>query len=173
MLRHRNQAINPEKFMPRILATPVRRPMVASWPSVENRNGFFCAPRMAATMFFPTWVAWRIACCAVGGCGLPVLRLRIQAQSPTAHTPGKSGTSRFLSTTRRPFSFLQGKLLSTEAGVTPAVQINVAVFYGFSAAQFHSIAGKAEHASTGLNLDSPLAEFLLRIKAQVLAEFGF
>src|SRR5438477_6127419 len=27
-------------------------------------------------------------------------------------------------------------------------------------------------ASTGLNLDSPLAEFLLRIKAQVLAEFG-
>src|ERR1051326_316373 len=34
------------------------------------------------------------------------------------------------------------------------------------------IAGKAEHTSTGLNLDSPLAEFLLRIRAQILAEFG-
>ena len=41
-------------------------------------------------------------------------------------------------------------------------------FHGFSAAQFHSIAGKAEHASTGLNLDFPLAE----LKAQALAEFG-
>ena len=30
--------------------------------------------------------------------------------------------------TRRPFSFLQGKSVSTEAGVTPALQINVAVF---------------------------------------------
>ena len=43
--------MKPEKFTPRMLATPVRFPMGASSPIVVYRNGFFRSPRMVARIF--------------------------------------------------------------------------------------------------------------------------
>src|SRR5437762_11914236 len=66
MPRQRNQARNPEKFTPRIRATPVRRPIAASSPIVLKLNGFFGSPETLATMLCATTFPSRDACCAVG-----------------------------------------------------------------------------------------------------------
>src|SRR5512142_1127328 len=50
-VRQIHQAMKPENLNPRMLATPVRLPMVASCPRVENINGFFRFPRIDAVMF--------------------------------------------------------------------------------------------------------------------------
>jgi hypothetical protein len=49
--------MNPEKLIPRIFATPVRRPIAASWPMVENENGLRSRPEQSQydslPVFFP------------------------------------------------------------------------------------------------------------------------
>ena len=57
MARHINQAINPENRMPRISATPVRRPMVASRPRVLNLKGRGAWPFIPATMLLASTAA--------------------------------------------------------------------------------------------------------------------
>src|ERR1700746_4007454 len=47
MVRHNHHATNPEKLIPKMLATPVRLPMAANWPMVEKENGFMNPPRTA------------------------------------------------------------------------------------------------------------------------------
>src|SRR5271156_4977453 len=46
--RERQQARTPEKLMPKPLAPPLRRPIAASRPNVENRKDFFFPPRISA-----------------------------------------------------------------------------------------------------------------------------
>ena len=48
MVRHNHHATNPEKLIPKMLATPVRLPMAANWPMVEKENGFMTPPRTDA-----------------------------------------------------------------------------------------------------------------------------
>jgi hypothetical protein len=43
--------MNPEKLMPRILATPVRRPIEARRPGVLSWKGFKASLRTLATIF--------------------------------------------------------------------------------------------------------------------------
>jgi hypothetical protein len=50
------------KLIPRMFATPVLRPIDASRPKVENENGFFVRPRIAAVMFFATVLPCCNAC---------------------------------------------------------------------------------------------------------------
>src|SRR5204862_2804546 len=88
VVRHGHQAMKPENLKPRILATPVRRPMAANWPMVLKTKGVFASPLMAAAMFRPRILPWRNACCAVGGYGLPVFLSGTEAQSHRAQTPG-------------------------------------------------------------------------------------
>src|SRR6201997_5487928 len=52
MVRHNHHATNPEKLIPKMLATPVRLPMAANWPMVEKENGFMTPPRTDAIRFF-------------------------------------------------------------------------------------------------------------------------
>jgi hypothetical protein len=52
--------------MPRISATPARRPMAANRPRILNLNGCGDWPRIVATTFFANVAACRIACCVVG-----------------------------------------------------------------------------------------------------------
>jgi hypothetical protein len=66
-IRHSHQATKPENLIPNTLATPVRRPMVASCPNVVKTNGCGGRPRIAASMFFATTSPSRKPCCAVGG----------------------------------------------------------------------------------------------------------
>ena len=82
-----NHAINPEKFTPRIRATPVRRPIAASCPSVLNLNGFFGLPSTLAMMLCARTLPSRDACCAVGGQKSPVAGSGTSAQSPSAQRP--------------------------------------------------------------------------------------
>ena len=89
IVRHSHQAMKPENFKPRMLTTPVRRPIAASYPRVEKRKGLFFAPAMTAAMLSPRTRPWRRACCAVGGWN-PPLRSGTSAQSPRAHTPGSA-----------------------------------------------------------------------------------
>src|SRR5262249_47374388 len=125
MVRHKNHAMNPEKFTPRICATPVRRPIAARRPIVENTNGFWLPPRTAARTFLARGFPCRIACCAVGGEGRRVLGSGTTAQSPKAHTPGHPGTSMYSLTTSRPRSFLHGSDARIGLGEVPAVHTNV------------------------------------------------
>src|SRR5439155_439667 len=57
-------------------------------PRALNAKGLRTVPRIVAAMFAARHFASRIACWAVGGHGSPVFASRIQAQSPTAQTPG-------------------------------------------------------------------------------------
>src|ERR1044071_8524573 len=67
MVRHIHQAVKPEKLKPKMRATPVRRPIAASWPMVEKENGFSATPRTLAMMFCARVFPCRSACCAAGG----------------------------------------------------------------------------------------------------------
>src|SRR5919198_6562176 len=125
MPRQRNHARNPEKFTPRIRATPVRRPIAASAPSVLKLNGVFGAPQTLAIMFRATTFPSREACCAVGGQYLPVAGSGTSAQSPSAQTLSTPSTSRFEFTLIRPRSFGQGTRFKIGFGDIPAVQTNV------------------------------------------------
>src|SRR6266576_2688936 len=51
-VRQIHQARKPENLSPRMLATPVRFPMVASCPMVEKTKGFLGFPRIDAVMFW-------------------------------------------------------------------------------------------------------------------------
>ncbi len=101
-------------------------PIVANCASVVNVKGFMRLPRIVASMFFAAISPSRKPCCAVGGWLFPVLASGTAAQSPAAHTPGKSGTARNSFTARRPRSLRQGKAAIAGLGFTPAVQIRVA-----------------------------------------------
>src|SRR5437016_10515010 len=57
---------------------------------------------MAAHMLRARTRPCRNACCAVGGYGFPVLGSGIEAQSPTAQTPGQSSTSIYSLVANRP-----------------------------------------------------------------------
>ena len=116
---HSHQAIKPESRSPKISATPARCPIVASWPRVVKRKGAFCVPRMAATTFFEQRIASRNACCAVGGCDLPLLAFGIHAQSPTAQTPGRPGASSISFPTMRPFPSLRAGFVKPQAASHP------------------------------------------------------
>src|SRR5213592_4483104 len=83
-------------------------------------------PRIVASMFFAAINPSRKPCCAVGGWLFPVSASGTAAQSPAAHTPGKSGTARNSFTARRPRSLRQGKAAMAGLGFTSAVQIRVA-----------------------------------------------
>src|SRR5215475_3725213 len=69
----------------------------------------------------------RKACCAVGGYGFLVRGSGIEAQSPTAHTPGHSGISMYSFVRIRPRSFAQGTVSRIGCGAVPAVQTRVLV----------------------------------------------
>src|SRR4030095_6295345 len=122
MVRHSHQAIKPEKFTPMMRATPVRLPIEASAPIVLNSKRLPRPPLSAATIFSATIFPWRNACCAVGGQALPVAASGTAAQSPSAHTPGNSATSRNSFVTSRPHSLEQFNVDSSGFGETPAVQ---------------------------------------------------
>ena len=84
-VRHSHQAKKPEKLTPATRATPVRLPMAASCPIVRKVNGTAGFPLMHAAMFRAAVFASRIACCAVGGCGFPVLP--IGDERAISHSP--------------------------------------------------------------------------------------
>src|ERR1043166_4763148 len=110
IVRHSHQAKKPEKLNPKIRATPLRRPMEASSPMVLNEKGFSGRRYSDATIFCATTLPSRMACCAVGGCDFPGwLASGTNAQSPTAHTPGQSGTCKNSFTNTRSHSFSQGR----------------------------------------------------------------
>jgi len=117
--------MNPEKFIPRIRATPVRRPTLASNPSVRNLNGFGTFPRIVAMMFFARRDPSRDACCAVGGWQPPPRISGTSAQSPSAHTPGAFCTRISASTRIFPRSFGSSISSSKGCGAVPAVQTSV------------------------------------------------
>ena len=62
---------------------------------------------------------------------MPDFESRIAAQSPSAHTPGQLGISRFPSTISFPFSFGHGSAASKGFGALPAVQMSVFVVRAF------------------------------------------
>src|SRR6201998_2502260 len=84
---------------------------------------------ISATIFFATTAPSLIACCAVGGYGLPVFGSIINAQSPSANTPLYLGTSKYLSTTILPLllSCVHTRLETSDAGATPPDHIIVFV----------------------------------------------
>src|SRR6516165_5739456 len=125
MLRHNNQATNPEKLKPKMLATPERRPIAASWPMVANENFLLVPPRSVAPMLWATTRAWRSACCAVGGKNLPLRSSGMSAQSPSAQTLGQPGTASVESTQMRPRSRWHGSDASCGLADVPAVQITI------------------------------------------------
>src|SRR5713101_5088334 len=92
MVRHRNQASAPEICRPKISATAERLPSEPILPSPLKSKARRRPPRMVATMFPASTCAWRVACCAVGG-DEPPSGVGIEAQSPSAQTPGNPGTS--------------------------------------------------------------------------------
>src|SRR5437588_11233845 len=108
MVRHSNQATNPESLTPNTSATAERCPSAASFPKASNENACFGSCRSDAIRFFAKQAACRVACCAVGGHGCQVLWSTTHAQSPTAQTPRQSTTSRSLLTQICHFSFLHG-----------------------------------------------------------------
>jgi hypothetical protein len=61
-VRQIHQARKPENLSPRMLATPVRFPMVASCPMVEKTKGFLGFPQIDAVMFWASLFACRRAC---------------------------------------------------------------------------------------------------------------
>src|SRR5207249_11788643 len=96
-------------------------------PIVEKTKGFVLPPRRAAIMVSASTLPWRKACCAVGGQDFPVVRSGTAAQSPSAHRPGQSATSRYSFTARRPRSFLHSRPCKSGLGDVPAVQTSVLV----------------------------------------------
>ena len=80
-------------------------------------------------MFSAQVLAWRRACCAVGGEMFPSTCL-IAAQSPIAQTPGQSGTSVVWSTTMRPLSCGNCSAVRNQDGVpgTVATALRVPFF---------------------------------------------
>ena len=79
--------MNPEKLRPKILATPVLRPIAASCPMVEKLNLFCSVPRMLAITLCATTLASRSACWAVRrteSTSTPVWYCRAISQNPDA-----------------------------------------------------------------------------------------
>jgi hypothetical protein len=74
-------------------------------------------------IFFAATAPSLIACCAVGGYGLPVFGSIINAQSPSANTPLYFGTSKYLSTMILPLlpSCVHDNLEISDVGPTPCV----------------------------------------------------
>ena len=127
MFLHSTHAQNPDMFSPNTDAIPIRLPMTAIWPRDLNSNPFLGLLRMRACRLAAAVLACASAICAVGGYGLPDSGSTRSAQSPTAKTPAKSGTSMCSLTTIFPRSILSIDLFIVLTGVTPAVQTSVLV----------------------------------------------
>jgi hypothetical protein len=87
MVRHSHHATNPEKFIPRMFATPVRWPIAASCATVEKLKPFFLVPFTNAVTFVrhDFGLTKRVLCC--GWMKFPLLAIRYRraiAQSPDA-----------------------------------------------------------------------------------------
>src|SRR6267143_6721262 len=85
------------------------------------------SPLRLAMRFFARHAACLVACWAVGGHGCQVFWSTTQAQSPSAHTPGWSSTSRNLLTTIRPLSFLHVSAATSGLGAAETVLTSVLV----------------------------------------------
>ena len=82
-------------------------------------------PRIAAAMLVAHVVASRVACCAVGGTGLPEAVV-MAAQSPSAHTwPSYPTSSRPVVTCRLPLSLAQSSFASTGTAAEGTVEMMV------------------------------------------------
>src|SRR5579862_1639156 len=92
--RHIDQAIKPESLMPKTWATAEPRPREASWPRPPNLKGRLGLSVIVARIFQAAKRACRMAYWAVGGQRPPVVTSGTEALSPSAKTPGQSGTSR-------------------------------------------------------------------------------
>ncbi len=114
--------------MPNTSATAERRPSDPILPRPVKENTCRGVPRIEARMFCAQVRACRSACCAVGGENMPST-CGTWAQSPSAHTPGASGTAMPLSTLMRPFSCASGNMLSMGCGPagTVATQVRVRI----------------------------------------------
>src|SRR5438309_11880992 len=89
MVRHKNQASAPEICSPKISATAERLPKEPIFPSPAKAKALRRPPRIVATTLSASTRACRVACCAVGG-DEPPSGVGIEAQSPSAQTPGRS-----------------------------------------------------------------------------------
>ncbi len=87
-VRVTNQPGKPQRCRPGTSAIPLKRPSVATWPSIRYPYGF-----RAPVRFFASRRAWRSACWHVGGSTTPgVLQFFTAAQSPSAHTSSLPST---------------------------------------------------------------------------------
>jgi hypothetical protein len=92
MLRHIPQAIKPENLNPKIIATPVRQPIVASYPRVVKTNGSSAdAPQSRLRCSSPTQVV-RSLVRAFARTQRPRGRRRSSSSPSVATDPGSNGT---------------------------------------------------------------------------------